>query len=174
MSAEKRRRLQGLVAMPDKNGHTPRLTELLIQIVRELSDCKVDLLFAHERLPTHSLLIKNLYRLVAGSDFVLCFTDGQDPDIAFEAGLASGLQKPFVLVILPETQRLLATFMGHLYVELPGDSEDREHLRSVLANLGAGLSRRNGASVGPPLLAGLPRLGCAGAEAMIDRTGSWN
>jgi hypothetical protein len=146
MPAEKRSRLQGLVAMPDKNGHTARLSELLIQIASELSGRQVDLIFAHERLTTHSLLIKNLHRLVAGSDVVLCFTDGQDPDAAFEAGLAVGLQKPLVLVILPETQRLPATFMGHFYVELTGDSEDRERLRSALGSLVGGLAGKDGAS----------------------------
>jgi len=118
------------------------------------------------------LLRENLRQLVARSDFVLCCTDGQDRDVAFEAGLALGLKKPFVLVLLPETERVPATFMGHFYAELSGDSEDRGRLRSVLANLVAGLSRRNGASVGSSLPAGLARLGCAGAEAMIDRTGS--
>lgn len=101
----------------------------------------VDLIFAHERLTTHSLLIKNLHRFVAGSDFVLCFTDGQDPDVAFEAGLAFGLRKPFVLAILPETQRLPATFVGHFYVELSGDdADDRESLSVVLAGLVADLA----------------------------------
>jgi hypothetical protein len=168
-SRKKRRRLRGLVAMANGDRHTPRLRGLLNRIA---GDHKIDLIFAHERLPTHSLLIKNLHRLVADSDFVLCFTDGLDPDIAFEAGLAFGLQKSFVLVILPDTRRLPATFMGHFYLELSGDTTDHERLRSVLANLVAGLSRRNGASVGSLLLAGLPRLGCAGAEAVIDRTGS--
>jgi hypothetical protein len=158
-SLNKRRRLQGFVAMPDGHRHTPRLHGLLNQVA---GDYKIDLIFAHERLPTHSLLIKNLHRLVAGSDFVLCFTDGEDPDVAFEAGLAFGLEKPFVLVILPEAQRLPATFMGHFYVELSGDSEDRERLRSVLANLVAGLAGKDRASA---TRAGcsveLARMGCA-------------
>jgi hypothetical protein len=148
--------------MPDKNGHTPRLSELLIQIASELSGRQVDLIFAHERLTTHSLLIKNLHRLVAGSDFVLCCTDGEDLDVAFEAGLAVGLQKPLVLVILPETERLPATFMGHFYVELSGDADDFERLRSALTSLVASLVGKDRAS---PTLGGrsieLPRMGCA-------------
>jgi hypothetical protein len=162
-SLKKRRRLQAFVTMPDGDGHTPRIRVLLTQIVGELSDYKVDLVFAHERLPTHLLLRKTLRPLVARSDFVLCFTDGQDPDVAFEAGLALGLEKPFVLVLLPETERMPATFMGHFYVELSGDSEDRERLRLVLANLVRGLggedtadATRGGGSVR------LPRMGCAG------------
>lgn len=145
--------------MPDRSSHTPRLQSFLNQIS---IDYGIDLIFAHERLPTHSLLIKKLHRLVAGSDFVLCFTDGQDPDVAFEAGVAFGLQKPFVFVLLPETQRLPATFMGHFYVELSGDANDLERLRSVLANLVAGLAGKDRASA---TRAGcsveLPRMGCA-------------
>jgi len=103
-------------------------------------DYSIDLIFAHERMPTHSLLINNLHGLAARSDFVLCCTDGQDPDVAFGAGLAFGLQKPFVLVILPETERPPPTFMGHFYVELSGDVSDRECLRSAMASLVAGLA----------------------------------
>jgi hypothetical protein len=149
--------------MPDKNGHTPRLTELLIQIASVLSGRQVDLIFAHERLTTHSLLIKNLHRLVAGSDLVLCFTDGQDPDVAFEAGLAFGLQKPFVLVLLPETERVPATFMGHFYVELSGDgADDRESLRVVLAGLVADLAGEDMANATRVVRSlRLPRIGCA-------------
>lgn len=145
--------------MPDGDRHTPRLRGLLTQVA---GDYKIDLIYAHERLPTHSLLIKNLRRLVAGSDFVLCFTDGEDPDVAFEAGVALGLQKPFVLVLLPETERVPATFMGHFYVELSGEVSDRDCLRSALASLVAGLVGKERAS---PTLAGrsieLPRMGCA-------------
>ena len=155
----KLRRLQGFVAMPDGHRHIPRLHGVLNQIA---DDYSIDLIFAHERLSTHLLLRKNLRRLVARSDFVLCFTDGQDPDIAFEAGLAVGLQKPFVLVILPETQRLPATFMGHFYVELSGDTSDHERLRSAFESLVADLAggdmaiaARGGGSVR------LPRMGCA-------------
>jgi hypothetical protein len=83
----KARRLQGFVAMPDGHRHIPRLHGVLNQIA---DDYSIDLIFAHERLSTHLLLRKNLRRLVARSDFVLCFADGQDPDIAFEAGLACG------------------------------------------------------------------------------------
>ena len=131
----KRRQLQGVVAMPDANRQTPRVRGLLIQVASEFSDCKVDLVFAHEKLPTHFLLRRNLRRLVARADFVLCVTDGQDPDVSFEVGLAFGLQKPLLLVILPETQRLPATFMGHFYVELSGDASDYERLKSAVASL---------------------------------------
>ena len=154
-----RRRLQGFVAMPDGYRRMPRLQGLLTQIA---GDFGIDLIFGHERLPTHSLLIKNLRQLVAGSDFVLCFTDGQDPDVAFEAGLAFGLQKPFVLVVLPETERVPATFMGHFYVELSGDASDHECLRSALESLVAGLARKDGKSAtrsGRSVR--LARMGCA-------------
>ena len=156
----KLRRLQGFVAMPDGHRHIPRLHGVLNQIA---DDYSIDLIFAHERLSTHLLLRKNLRQLVARSDFVLCFTDGQDPDIAFETGLAFGLQKPFVLVLLPETQRLPATFMGHYYVELSGDdADDRESLRVVLASLVADLA--GGDMAGATRVGGsarLPRMGCA-------------
>jgi hypothetical protein len=161
----KLRRLQGFVAMPDGHRHIPRLHVVLNQIA---GDYSIDLIFAHERLSTHLLLRKNLRQLVARSDFVLCFTDGQDPDIAFEAGLAVGLQKPFVLVILPETQRLPATFMGHFYVELSeDDADDRESLRVALARLMAGLTDEDMASaarVGRSVR--LPRMGCAVGGAL--------
>jgi hypothetical protein len=162
-SRGERRRVQGFIAVPERHGQTARVCRLLTEVASELSDCRLDLVFAQERLPTHLLLRENLRQLVARSDFVLCCTDGQDPDVAFEAGLAFGLQKPFVLVILPETQRLPATFMGHFYVELSGDTSDHERLRSALARLVAGLAgedmantARGGGSVR------LPRMGCTG------------
>jgi hypothetical protein len=159
-SLNKRRRLQGFVAMPDGNRHTPRLHDLVNQVA---GDYKIDLIFAHERLPTHLLLKKNLRQLVARSDFVLCFTDGQDLDIAFEAGLAFGLQKSFVLVLLPETQRVPATFMGHFYVELSEDgADDRESLRVALARLVAGPTDEDMASAARvDRSVRLPRMGCA-------------
>jgi hypothetical protein len=155
-----RRRLQGFVAMPDRHPYMPRLHGLLNQVS---GDYRIDLVFAHERLPTHSLLIKNLHELVARSDFVLCFTDGQEPDVAFEAGLAFGLQKPFVLVILPETERLPATFMGHFYVELSeDDADDRETLSVALARLVAGLTEEDMANATRvDRSVRLPRMGCA-------------
>lgn len=163
-SFKKQGRLQGFVAMPDGHRHTPRLRGLLSQIS---GDYSLDVIFAHERLPTHSLLVKNLQQLVAHSDFVLSFTDGLDPDVAFEAGVALGLQKPFVLVILPETERLPATFMGHFYVELSGDdADDRESLRVVLARLVADLAGEdmaNATRVGRSVR--LPRMGCAVGES---------
>jgi hypothetical protein len=155
----KLRRLQGFVAMPDGHRHIPRLHGVLNQIA---DDYSIGLIFAHERLPTHLLLKKNLRQLVARSNFVLCFTDGRDLDIAFEARLAFGLQKPFVLVILPETQRLPATFMGHFYVELSGDTSDRERLKSALARLVAGLAGKNKAGANRFGRSGpLFRMGCA-------------
>ena len=78
------------------------------------------LVFAHEKVPTHFLLRRDLHRLVARADFVFCVTDGQDPDVSFQAGLAFGLQKPLLLVILPEARILPVTFMGHFYVKLYG------------------------------------------------------
>jgi hypothetical protein len=44
-----------------------------------------------------------------------------------------------MLVILPETHRLPATFMGHYYVELSGDGSDHECVSSALTGLVAGL-----------------------------------
>jgi hypothetical protein len=156
-SRKKRRRLQGFVAMPDGGRHTPRLRGLLNRIA---DDYKIDLIFAHERLTTHSLLIKNLQRLVARADFVVWVTDGQDLDVSFEAGCAVGLRKPFLLVILPETWRLPATFMGHFYVELSGDVSDHECLRSALASLVAEIVGKDRAR--PTLCpVELPRMGCA-------------
>ena len=162
----KRRQLQGIVAMPDANRQTPRVRGLLIQVASELSDCKLELVFAQEKLPTHFLLRRNLRRLVARADFVLCVTDGQDPDVVFEAGLAFGLQKPLLLVILPETRILPATFMGHFYVELCGDASDHDRLQSAMARLVALRSA--------PLRAGrsrpLSRMGC-GVGASNGRVG---
>src|SRR5437899_8092389 len=108
----KRRRLHGFVAMPDEHRRKPRARGLLTQVASELSDCKLDLVFAQEKQPTHFLLRRNLHRLVARADFVFCVTDGQDPDVAFEAGLAFGLQKPLLLVILPEARILPAPLRG--------------------------------------------------------------
>src|SRR2546426_9592243 len=107
MSALKK--LRGFVAMPDGYRETARVCELLVQVASELSGCRLDLVFAHEKVPTHFLLRRDLHRLVARADFVFCVTDGQDPDVVFEAGLAFGLQKPILLVILPETRMLPAT-----------------------------------------------------------------
>lgn len=92
---------------------------------------------------------------------MLCFTDGQDPDIAFKAGLAFGLQKPFMLMILPETQRVPATFMGHFYAELSGDASNHERLRLGLASLVAlvGEDMGNATRVGGSVR--LHRMGCA-------------
>src|SRR5437899_8803050 len=137
----KRRRLQGFVAMPDGYRETARVRELLAQVARELSDCKLDLVFAHEKVPTHFLLRRDLHRLVARADFVFCVTDGQDPDVVFEAGLAFGLEKPLLLVILPEARILAAVFMGHFYVKLYGDASDHDCLKSGVASLVAGRSR---------------------------------
>src|SRR5437867_12727790 len=149
----KRRQLQGFVAMPDTNRQTSRVRELLTQVASEFSDSKVELVFAHEKLPTHFLLRRNLRRLVARADFVLCVTDGQDPDVAFEAGLAFGLEKPLLFVLLPETERLPATFMGHFYVGLSGDAGDYDRLKPAVASLVAGSQSRQ-----------LSRMGCgAGA-----------
>ena len=159
-SIKKRRQFQGFVAMPDKSGHTPRLRDLLTEIASESSGCKLDLIFAHESLTTHSLLIKNLHRLVARADFVVCVTDGQDVDVSFEAGCAVGLQKPLLLVILPETRRLPASFMGHFYVELSGYVSDHECLRSALARLVAGLVGKDRASRAGCSVE-IPRMGCA-------------
>jgi hypothetical protein len=172
-SLKQQRRLQGFVAMPDGHRHTPRLHGLLNQVA---GDYKIDLIFAHERLPTHLLPKKNLRQLVARSDFVLCFTDGRDLDIAFEAGLAFGLQKPFVLVLLPETQRVPATFMGHFYVELSGDdADDRESLRVMLAGLVADLAGEdiaNATRVGRSVR--FPRMGCAvGRSAGCSDLRTW-
>src|SRR5207244_10834885 len=98
---EDRRRLQGFVAMPDRYRQKSQLRALLTQIASEFSDCEVGLVFAQETLPTHKLLIRNLRGVVARADFVLCVTDGQDRDVSFEAGLAFGLEKPLLLVMLP-------------------------------------------------------------------------
>src|SRR5436309_2475589 len=98
MSALTMRR-RGFVAVPYEHRQTPRVRRLLTQIASELSECRLDLVFADEKLPTHFLLRRNLRRLVVRSDFVLCVTDGQDPDVSFQAGLAFGLQKPLLLVI---------------------------------------------------------------------------
>src|SRR5713226_8994754 len=138
---KKRRQLQGYVAMPNEYRETPRVRELLAQVARELSDCKLDLVFSHEKVPTHFLLRKDLHRLVARADFVFCVTDGPDPDVAFEAGLAFGLQKPLLLVILPETRMLPATFMGHFYVKLSGDASDHDCLKSAVESLVTGRAR---------------------------------
>jgi hypothetical protein len=156
-SLNKRRRLQGFVAMPDGHRHMPRLQGLLTQIA---DDCNIDLIFGHESLTTHSLLIKELHRLVGRADFMVCVTDGQDLDVSFEAGCAIGLRKPLLLVILPETRRLPATFMGRVYVELSGDVSDHEYLRSALASLVAGLVGKDRAR---PTLCPVefPRMGCA-------------
>lgn len=169
-SRKRRRRLHGFVAMSRANSETPRLRGLLAQIAREQSDYEVDLIFAHERLPTHALLIRNLHRLVARSDFVLCFTAGQNADVCFEAGLAFGLEKPLVLVILPRTRSIPATFVGHFFVELTGDSTDHEELKSALASVVAGLAGkgRTGATRVRRSVR-LPRFGCA---AGMERGGS--
>jgi len=108
---------------------TSRFRKLLTQMASEFSDCTGSLVLSHERLTTHVLLIKNLYRLVTGADFVLCVTDVRNPDISFEAGVAFGMRKPLLLVILPGTRTLPATFIGHFYVELSGDASDRDQLK---------------------------------------------
>src|SRR3989442_1705478 len=58
---------------------TSRFRKLLTQMASEFSDCTGSLVLSHERLTTHVLLIKNLYRLVTGADFVLCVTDVRNP-----------------------------------------------------------------------------------------------
>src|SRR5207249_3911427 len=99
MSALTKRRL-GFVAVPYEHRQTARVRALLTQVASDLSGCRLDLVFADEKLPTHVLLRRNLRRVVTRSDFVLCVTDGQDREVAFEAGLAFGLRKPLLLVIL--------------------------------------------------------------------------
>src|SRR5712692_9067530 len=79
MSAfKKRRQLKGFVAMPNGYRETARVRELLAQVASELSDCKLDLVFAHEKVPTHFLLRRDLRRLVARADVMFCLTDGQE------------------------------------------------------------------------------------------------
>ena len=84
--------------------------------------------------------------------------------LSFEAGLAYGLQTPFLLVLLPETRILPATCMGHFYVELSGGASDQECLRAALVSVTASLADKNGAghrtrrAVQP---VGLSRMGCA-------------
>jgi len=161
-SRRKGRRLQGFIAVPERHGQTARVCELLTEVAGELSDWRVDLVFAHERLPTHRLLTRHLRPLVARSDFVLCVTDGHDLDVAFAAGLAFGLGKPFALVVLPETHRLPATFVGHFYVELAGDTSDHECLKSAMAGLVADLvgdDMGNATRVGRSVR--VQRMGCA-------------
>jgi hypothetical protein len=87
---------------------------------------------------------------------VLWITDGWNPNVAFEAGLAFGLEKPLLLVLLPETRRLPATCMGHYCVELAGDDSDGEELRTALTAVVSAL-RTNGRIQ-------LERLGCAAAR----------
>ena len=180
MSALKHhRRIQGFVAMPDDHPQTSRLRGLLTQIASESSDCTVTFVFAHERLTTHFLLIRNLHRLVARADFVLFATDGKHPDVSFEAGLAVGLHKPLLFVILPETRTLPATFMGHFSVELSGDESNRDRLKSALqkfvtlrsmpARAGAtrALSRMR---CGGGVIGSVPRLTCPRRRPIVRRT----
>jgi nucleoside 2-deoxyribosyltransferase len=124
------------------------------RIARNLGDPAIELIFAHERLTTHAVLVQNLRRLMAAADFVICFTDGINLNVSFEAGLAVGLGKPLVLAILPGARSMPATFVGQCYVELHGNAEDRDELRGILASIVAGRALR------------LPRFGCAGAEVV--------
>jgi hypothetical protein len=147
--------------MPHPHSEAARVHALLTAVAKELPDLEIKLTFAHETLATHALLIKNLRRLMAASDAVLCFTDGRNPDVSFEAGVALSLRKPLVVVILPGTWVMPETFAGHFYVELAGDSSDQECLKSALIRMGEGITdgSMRGAAAGRSIR--LPRFGCA-------------
>jgi hypothetical protein len=149
------------MAMPDRHPESGRVRDLLTGVASEFRDPEIKLVFAEETLSTHALLVRNLRRLVAASDAVLCFTDGRDPDVSFEAGVAVGLGKPLVVVILPGTWVMPETFVGHFYVELAGDSSDPECLKSALIRMGEGITDTSmrGAAAGRSIR--LPRFACA-------------
>jgi len=171
VSRRSRGRLQVFVVMPNPHSEAPRVHALLRTIAGELRDPEVKLVFAHQALSTHALLIKNLRRVVTASDVVLCFTDGRNPDVSFEAGVGLGLGKPVVVVILPGTWVMPETFAGHYYLELVGDVSDQERLKSALTRVAAGLMPRG--KTGAPAMNGrsirLPRFMCA--VAMKERAG---
>jgi hypothetical protein len=81
--------------------------------------------------------------------------------VSFEAGVAFGLGKPLVVVILPGTWVMPETFAGHFYVELAGDASDEECLKSALTRVGEGIADRSMGGVTTARSIQLPRFGCA-------------